>query len=187
MKQLELFGGTKLSSVHGGEYAIGKRKTKRYISTNKAMHLTARSSLAVGQFSFRRKENLKVIRSLIANLGVRYHIKIYAQGIESNHFHILGRAKRVKDFQNFQRVLLGQVAQKITKAVRGKPFGKFWDKLSFTRVIEWGKKSFLYAKNYVIQNELEASGIIPYTPRKKRPPIKGYDWKYLPSFNPKNI
>ena len=41
---------------------------------------------------------------------------------------------------------------------------KFWDFRPWTRIIEW-KKAYSIAKDYVIQNHLEAMGLIPYKPR----------------------
>ncbi len=169
MKQLVLLKGQKLSSEHGGRHSIGKRKSKRYISTKKPMHLVMRASCAAGAMSFRQRGNYILVSSLIAKYARYFGVKLYEVGIESNHFHLVARSKDRKAFQDFQRTLAGQVAAKITKASRGKPFGKFWDKLSFTKVVEWGRQ-FFSAKRYVRQNELEASGAIPYTPRKRQKP-----------------
>jgi len=41
---------------------------------------------------------------------------------------------------------------------------KFWDYRPWTRIVEW-KKAYSIAKDYVIQNHLEAMGLVPYKPR----------------------
>ena len=59
----------------------------------------------------------------------------------------------------------------VMKSSRAK--GKFWDLLVFSRIVEWGK-AFRIVMAYVLQNELEANGEIPYKARrikiKLRPP-----------------
>jgi hypothetical protein len=45
----------------------------------------------------------------------------------------------------------------VTKAKKGKKKGKFWDALSFTRVIHWGR-DFKDLTTYFIKNEIESFG-----------------------------
>ena len=44
---------------------------------------------------------------------------------------------------------------------------KFWDLLTYTRLISWGKE-FTTVSGYLVQNTLEALQLIAYQPRKKR-------------------
>jgi hypothetical protein len=75
--------------------------------------------------------------------------------------------KTREGFQNFFRVLCGLLARKITGAERGKALKKrFFDLIIFSRIVEWGK-AFRTMKNYVWKNQLEAEGLIFYTPRGK--------------------
>jgi hypothetical protein len=77
---------------HGGEHSIGKAKTVRPISTRKPIHLTLRSSHAVGKYSFRTRRNKEFITQLIETLKLKWGIKIYKYSINGNHLHFALRA-----------------------------------------------------------------------------------------------
>ena len=167
-RQLLLDDSFIFSPLHGGEYAIGKRKEARPISTKKPIHLTLRSSYAVGVYSFRTKRNREFISALVRSLSRKWGIRIYEFSINSNHLHFALRTLTRKGFQNFLRTLGSQIATFVTGARKGKPFGKrFFDLPAFTRIAEWGK-AFERLKAYVIQNVLEANGVISYQPRKAK-------------------
>ena len=172
-RQLLLDDSFIVSPLHGGEHARGKRKKARPISTKKPIHLTLRSSYAVGGYSFRTKRNREFISALVRSLSRKWGIRIYEFSINSNHLHFAVRALTRKGFQNFLRTLGSQIATFVTGARKGKPFGKrFFDLPAFTRIAHWGK-AFERLKAYVIQNVLEASGVISYQPRKaKGAPIR---------------
>lgn len=66
------------------------------------------------------------------------------------------------------RAISGIIAIKVTGANKTKELKqKFWDYRPWTRIVEW-KKAYTIAKDYVIQNHLEAIGLIPYTPRSHK-------------------
>lgn len=44
---------------------------------------------------------------------------------------------------------------------------KFWESRVYTRIVSWGRE-YLQVKRYVVQNTLEALGLIPYKTRSKR-------------------
>lgn len=157
--------------IHGGEYAVGKRKARRPVVTKRPMHLVMRSSLATGSRSFLQKLHARFIQQLVQTLARVNGIRIYQYSNSGNHLHFLLQAKTVAGFRRFVRALAGQVAMKVGGGKNGNPSGeKFWDLLPFTRIVEWGK-AFQVARQYVVQNTLEALGLIPYQPRKpKRPP-----------------
>ena len=48
---------------------------------------------------------------------------------------------------------------------------KFWDARPFTRIVEWGRdfKNFGF---YILQNTLEATGFMPYQPRRGGPGLR---------------
>ncbi len=61
----------------------------------------------------------------------------------------------------------------MTGAVKGRKLtGRFWDLPVFTRIVAFGK-AYRQAKRYVIQNQLEANGTIPYQPRKNKIGARG--------------
>jgi hypothetical protein len=160
--QLTLFDD-KTRIEHGGSLAVGRRKTARPLSTRKPIHLTLRSSRATGSWSLRRFEN--GIRRLSEKLAKIWEVQIYSLAVNGNHLHFVIRIGNRTYFQNFLRVLSGQIAMKVTRSAKGRP-GRFWNLLAWTRISEWGK-AFRALKAYVFQNELEAAGLIPHQPRKK--------------------
>ncbi len=167
-RQLLLDDSFKYSPVHGGEYSVGKRKKARSLASRKPIHLTLRSSYAVGNYSFRTKKNEAFLSKLITSLSRKWAIRIYKYSINSNHLHFSLKALTRRGFQNFLRVLSAQVATFVTGAKKGNPFGKrFFDFPAFTRIAEWGK-AFKTLTDYVVENVLEARGLIPYQPRTTR-------------------
>ncbi len=167
-RQLLLDDSFKYSPVHGGEYSVGKRKKARPLNTRKPIHLTLRSSFAAGKYSFRTKKNEAFISKLITSLSRKWGIRLYKHSINSNHLHFSLKALTRRGFQNFLRVLSAQVATFVFGAKKGNPFGKrFFDLPAFTRIAEWGKP-FKTLTDYVVQNILEASGLLRYQPRKPR-------------------
>ena len=166
--QLSFGGDFKQALVHGGEYSKGKRKSLRPISTKKPMHVTLRSSEAVGKLSFRQTRNLSFIENLLPGVAKKWGIRLYRVSINGNHLHFALKAETCRGFQNFLRVVSAQVARFVTGARRGKPFGKrFWDLPAFTRIVEWGK-AFSQLCDYVVQNVLETIGAIEYRPRGRK-------------------
>lgn len=130
------------------------------------MHVVMKSSKAKGKYSLRTIRNKIKVEELLKRYGRLFHIKIYRFAINFNHIHIVVKAKRRVDLQNFLRASAGNIAAFVIKAKKGVKRGRFWDLLVFSRIIEWGR-AFKTAIKYVLQNELEASGEIPYQIRKK--------------------
>jgi hypothetical protein len=100
-------------------------------------------------------------------VALRHGVKVYEYANAGNHVHLLLRARRRSEFQAFLRAFAGLAARLVTGARRGRPVGKFWDELAYSRVIHWGRE-FVLVREYVIQNELESLGRVPYRPRHPR-------------------
>src|SRR5436305_1807405 len=67
--------------------------------------------------------------------------------------------------KRFLCALSGETDQRITGARKGKPFGRrFFDSIPWSRIVG---KDFLEVRRYIIQNTLEALGLIPYQKRNK--------------------
>ena len=130
-----------------------------------SLHLVLRARFPV----LRQKRNKALISALLFELSEKFQIKIYNNSLNSNHIHLLVKAKTQKDLYNFLRVLAGQIAQRITGAVRGNKnkFG-FWLKAAWKRMVNWGR-DFLGLHQYIYRNQLETLGLTAYTPRKKSP------------------
>lgn len=153
-------------SIHGHEIRKGRRKLFRPVDPGKPLHLVFRSERAKGNWSFRRFKHIEHIRKLAYVLAKGNQVKIIQYANAGNHIHLLVHAKDRDGFKRFTRTFTGLVARIVTGAKRGNAVGKFWDSLFFSRVVEWGRAYFT-AKGYVLQNQLEADGLVAYKPRKR--------------------
>lgn len=120
-----------------------------------------------------------LIRKTTLKAAKRFGVQVYEKAICGNHLHLLVRGKSKTDVQNFFRVLSGHIAQEILRQFplaekeRGgalkkgckKNQRKFWSLLLYSRIVSWGR-DFGNVANYIIQNTLEALGLIPYQARK---------------------
>src|SRR3990167_6268083 len=79
MKSVKHFGGAYLKNSHA--------KTKRPITTKRAMHLVLRSLLAKGALSLLRKD--KEIREIIIEQGERFGVKVYRLANAGKHLHLI--------------------------------------------------------------------------------------------------
>ena len=155
---------------HGGSVGKGVRKSRRPLATKKPMLITFKSSLASGELSLHRHQDF--IRRSIAALAAKFGVKVYKYSINSNHLHLLTKGETRIGLHNFLRTLPALIARKVTGATKGKPFGKkFWDQLVHSRIVEW-QKAFTFALQYIVKNQRETSGDIPFTPRKRKPAIQ---------------
>jgi mRNA-degrading endonuclease YafQ of YafQ-DinJ toxin-antitoxin module len=152
---------------HGHEIRKGLRKLHRPLDPRKPLHLVFRSERARGNWSLKRFKHVEHIRKLIYWLAQKNQVKVLQYANAGTHLHLLVHAKDRDGFKRFTRTLSGLVARLVTGAKKGNPVGKFWDTLFFSRVVEWGRDYFT-AQGYVLQNELEADGLVPYKPRKQK-------------------
>jgi len=130
-------------------------------------HLVLKSRLPI----LRLKHNKALVSHLLFKTSARFKIKIYHNSLNSNHIHLLVKADSPKDLNDIVRVFAGQVAQRITGAVRGRKNRiSFWIKPVWKRLVHWGR-DFLNLQNYIFRNQLEALGRIPYLPRRPVPRV----------------
>jgi REP element-mobilizing transposase RayT len=136
---------------------------------NHAEHLVLRARLPV----LRLKKNRVLISTLLFDVSKKFQVKIYNNSLNSNHIHLLVKAPTQKNLHDFLRVLTGQIAQRITRAVRGKKNKcSFWLRPAWKRLVHWGR-DFFNVQIYIYQNQLETLGLIPYQPRIRKPlPLK---------------
>ncbi len=160
---------------HGGALSIKRRKTKRPIDIGKPIHIVLRSEVAKGNRSLFRNSSL--VNFIINRSAKHFRIKIYQRAVCSNHIHLLVKGKKRIDLQNFFRVLAGHSAQeilrkypleksKVKKAGNAprKYIRRFWELILYSRVVALGL-DFKTVKNYIIQNTMEALGLISYQKR----------------------
>ncbi len=150
---------------HGGEVNRGRRKLARPVDPKRPIHLVLTSSKARGDWSLTNTDNRRHIREALYQGKKRFGVKVYSQGTQGNHLHLLIKAPSRRDFQDFLRYLAGRLAMKITGARKGRSLARsetktdsgvrgFWDSLAFTRLVAWGR-DFLSVKDYVELNEQE--------------------------------
>jgi len=154
-KQLALFRAPDL--FHGSSLRQGKRKIARPLDPKRPIHLVLKSSQARGPLSLLQPRRAKRIQQLVEETAKRHQIKIYQFTNVGNHLHLLVKTKNRLHFQNFLRIIAGKIAILVTQAKKGQKKGRFWDGLSFTRVVNWGK-DFTKLSRYFIKNELESFG-----------------------------
>jgi REP element-mobilizing transposase RayT len=129
-------------------------------------HLVLKSRLPI----LRAKKNKALISKLLFEVSARFKVKIYNNSLNSNHIHLLVKAQTQKDLHNFLRLFAGQVAQRITGAVRGrKKDSSFWLKPVWKRLVQWGR-DFLNLHKYIYQNQLESLSMVPFKARTTRGP-----------------
>ena len=129
----------------------------RPIDPKRAIHLVLKSQKAKGSDSFLQPKHEKRISALIEEASRHYGVKVYRFTNVGNHLHLLVKTQTRRGFQNFLRVITGKIAILITKAKKGEKKGKFWDGLSFTRVVQWGK-DFTNLDRYFTKNQIESFG-----------------------------
>ncbi len=158
-----------LSLTHGGDTSQGKRKIARPIDLKRPLHVVLRSSMAKGQWSLLHLKNKNQINKLTQKIAKKYRIRIFRFVNVGNHIHLLIQTYSRKNFQSFLRELSGTIACLVTNAKKGKPIGRFWDKLAFSRIVFWGI-DFKKLHTYLIKNIFEAHGL--YGRREKARGLK---------------
>ena len=141
---------------HGGELGRGKRKERRVLCVKRPLHIVLKSSYSL------LIRHRALVQRLLRSCALRYGVRVYEVSVNSNHIHLLVRGKTRLGIQSFLRVFSGQVAQFIMRAFKGHRLTQaFWLCPAFTRVLAWGR-AFHVVRQYVLRNQLEASGLIAY-------------------------
>ena len=193
MKHLSIFKNENSRREHGGSLLVGRRRKHRPLSTKTPLHLVLRSDFAWGSRSLLRHRPL--IEAVIKKASLRFGVRVYEKAIVRNHIHLVVQGKRRIALQNFFRVVAGHIAQEILRSFpilpseRGaggapKAAGgfaravgskvpktresenKFWQTRIYSRILTWGRE-LKTVRAYLVQNTLEALGLIPYQNRKK--------------------
>jgi len=158
VRQTSFFKQKDFPKEFGGELLKRRRKSRRPLSTKRPIHNVLRANLKTGSFvKYRNK-----INSVLKEFSQRFNVRIYKLGIARDHIHLVIKVDSRNDYSNFVRAVTGVLA---------KLFKFRWLFRPFTRVIEWGR-DFKRVCQYVLQNDLEGLGLIPYQKRrtKKRVP-----------------
>src|SRR3989344_5359383 len=91
--------------------------------------------------------------------------------------HCLIRASHRHLFQNFFRVVAGQIAQRIEMVTDTPNSKKLWKYRPFSRVLR-GYNALKIVRDYIQLNELEALGVIKYN-KKRLCGLSTSEWEIL--------
>jgi len=137
------------------------------MSPRTPLHVTFRSARAKGPLSFLRPIHARRVQAKTQQLSKRFHVRVHQYANAGNHLHLLIEGRTREGLQNFLRAMGARIAGLVTGAARGRPFGKFWDDLVFSRIVSRGP-DFLNTRWYVLQNHLEALGVVDHDRSSKR-------------------
>ena len=154
MKQQQFWKNPR--QAHGGAQAKGKRKTARLIVTKQPLHVVFKSERAKGEWSFHRFK--KPIQRSLEDTAKRFRIKVRLFQNVGNHLHLAIQGASRREIQNFLRVFAQAIAFLVTKTKKGKPIGRFWEGLVYTRPIHWGR-DWDNVRQYFEKNAIESAGL----------------------------
>jgi REP element-mobilizing transposase RayT len=141
--------------THGGVPKKPARKLERPLSRKDFIHLVLKSEKTKGSLSFLKRENDIVIRDILREKAHKFGEVIADFANVGNHLHIKIKVQSRDSFQQFLNAVTCLIARKIIGARRGKPFGKFWQALAFTRIIK-SRLEELRLRGYFEANPEEA-------------------------------
>ena len=158
------FNAKTVSLAHGGAHTAGRRKLRRPIDPQQALHLVLRSSCARGSLSMLHPKHCNAIEKFTHRLAKQWGVRVYRYSNIGNHLHLLIKVPSRAVWQRFLRELAGTIAIMVTGARNGAALAKnasgrgFWDQLAFTRIVKFGR-DFENVGRYVIKNLFEAAGV----------------------------
>lgn len=162
------FDEARVSTAFGGALLKGHPRKARPISLKRPLHLVLRSTLATGDRSFLRRH--REIQTLIHRAARQQGIRLYRLANSGNHLHLLILARTRRTYRAFIRTVSGLIARLALGTQKTRPARqRFWDHRPFTRIVAWGR-DYRQASAYLLQNTLEAHGLIPYRERRQTKP-----------------
>ncbi|MBY0385390.1 transposase [bacterium] len=159
MKQLSFI--SKPSIEYGGSLLKGRRKTERVLDSRKPIHLVLKTKSSFSLF-----KQKKILQKVLRKQAKRFGVKIYSESIQSDHWHICLKITNRRLYRGFIRALTGIIARNLGKGL--------WQLRPYTRIVSWGR-DFLNVLDYLLLNQCEVSGVVPYAVRKRRRVIVSYD------------
>jgi REP element-mobilizing transposase RayT len=151
-RQMNFF--KKTENQFGGCLNLGKRKTARVLDSRKPIHFVLKSQKSIQLHSNRRQ-----LRQLLFRFAKKFGVKIYSESVQKDHWHFCIQITNRTLYRSFIRALTGTIALKFGKGL--------WIQRPFSRIVTWGR-DFLNVLDYILLNECEVSGIVPYAIRKSR-------------------
>lgn len=143
---------------YGGDSRKGRRKIQRPFHPKRSLHVVFRASRARGGWSFLHRRHKAAIHVLLLQTMERYRGKLLGYENVGNHLHLLVMFRRRDHLQNFLRVFPQKLMFLVTGARRGNPKGRFFDRIVYSKVVQWGEH-FRATKEYLWKNALESLGL----------------------------
>jgi len=135
----------------GGSQLLGKRKTRRPLSTKAPIHLVLRAShhkiFAPGD---------KYLTALLHAECRKYKIKLYDFAFNWTHVHVLIKLPNREAYVKMIRSLTSKVVAHVSQ-IMGWDFSGLFSLRPFTKILSWGKQ-FQNALMYQAINKAEAQG-----------------------------
>lgn len=122
---------------HGAEIRQGRRKLARPLDPKRPLQLLLRSSRARGPWSMLSRKHERRVAHETGRSARRFGIRILRFSNSGSAIHLIVRPRRRGDLQAFLRTATGLLARAVTGAKKGRPVGKFWDHLAYSRVLDW--------------------------------------------------
>jgi hypothetical protein len=120
---------------HGGTFGKNHRKELRPLSTKKWIHVVLKSDKAYGPLSFLHPNHELWIEKLLHEKAKKFGVKIGDYANMGNHLHLKVKISSRENFGKFLKSVSSLISRKVTGAKRGKPFGRFWQGLAYTRIL----------------------------------------------------
>ncbi len=150
-KQLTFFKNSQKES--GGSLLKGKRKTARILDSRKPINFVLKSQKSVNLYLQRRQ-----LRQLLFAYAKKFGVKVYSESVQRDHWHFCIKITNRQLYRAFIRALTGIIARKLGKGL--------WVQPPYSRIVTWGR-DFLNVLDYILLNQCEVAGIVPYAIRKK--------------------
>jgi hypothetical protein len=163
--------GSGVKAQHGGASRTGQRKTSRPLEPTLPLYVVLRSARARGKWSLARPPTRTAVKETLRVLSQRHSIKVFEFSNGGDQVHLLLRAQSRASFQAFLRAFAGLVARQVTGARKGKPSGRFWDALTFSRVLNWGEE-FDLVRGLLAAEDLDALALVHEPKRTARTSVK---------------
>jgi putative transposase len=186
--------------AYGGTYRNKRAGRKaRPLSTKDSLHLVFKANRERLKAGFRSYKTFPLVHYLLAKYARKFFVKVEQVSIQGNHIHFHIRTTRRSNYQNFFRVLAGQIAQVFEREgflavepVTGTPRSDqvtgtpkpgrekrkgLWMHRPFTRVVR-GRKHEETLRDYIQLNEQEALGNIRYQKDRLRG-LSDDEWERL--------
>lgn len=145
----------KARATLGGTKGTGHAKCARPLAPRTSYHIVLKSEKARGPYNMLRKKHKHLVSKLIHRQAKRFFVRIESYANVGNHLHIKAYSQGTEEFRNFLRTITCLIARTVTGARRGHKFGRFWDGLTFTRLLRTFTEHEIL-KRYIFANILEA-------------------------------